>query len=446
MLKQQKAIEILECMRGELKRLVEDQNALPASPAFLKWQFDTETAIRSIFPDKQRHLQRFGSIAFRLSFPYHPPRLGETAEQRLRRASAPRRIFVEGMQEADAILHSMTEEVRKYWTEDGTSLNPQGAQPTPKHDSSTVTKIADPSAVFVVHGRNSALREAMFTFLTAIRLHPLEWSEARAATGEASPYIGDILDQAFSMAQAVVVLMTPDDEAWLKEEFRKQDDPQHETTLTGQSRPNVLFEAGMAMGREPKRTVLVEVGKLRPFSDVVGRHTVRLDNSTEQRQELAQRLKTAGCPVNLEGTRWHTVGSFELNATAKPEPTAPQHADASIEAKRNAAAWAIGSQVSRADTLIEAAKSALKGPRAEKLDPTALKTLMQFFDKANNLSANEIGKHLQLVERSAADYQIDQLLERRFIQRSHTEPKGWAPLYKITSAGRAFIMKNRAGG
>jgi hypothetical protein len=89
------------------------------------------------------------------------------------------------MQEADAILHSMTEEVRKYWTEDGTSLNPQGAQPATNPGPS------DPSVVFVVHGRNSGLREAMFTFLNAIGLHPLEWSEARAATKQTSPYIGE---------------------------------------------------------------------------------------------------------------------------------------------------------------------------------------------------------------------------------------------------------------
>src|ERR1035441_4917655 len=135
MLNKKQAIETLECLRGDLKRFAEDESALPGFHAFLKWQFDTETAIRSIFPDKQRHLERFGSITFELSFPYHPPRLGETAEQRLRRASAPRRVFVKGMLEADAILHSMTEQVRKFWTEDGTSLNPYGPQPTSASDS-----------------------------------------------------------------------------------------------------------------------------------------------------------------------------------------------------------------------------------------------------------------------------------------------------------------------
>ena len=123
--------------------------------------------------------------------------------------------------------------------------------------------VTDPRAVFVVHGRNKDLRDSMFSFLRCIGLHPLEWSEAVNATGEATPYIGDILDTAFSMAQAVVILMTPDDEARLKKQFQGTDEPKHETELTGQARPNVLFEAGMAMGRDPKRTVLVEVGKLR---------------------------------------------------------------------------------------------------------------------------------------------------------------------------------------
>jgi predicted nucleotide-binding protein len=134
----------------------------------------------------------------------------------------------------------------------------------------------------------------------------LEWSQAISATGEPTPYIGQVLDKAFSMAQAVVVLMTPDDEARLRKEFQVEEDPEYERRLSGQARPNVLFEAGMAMGRNPRRTVLVEIGTLRPFSDVGGRHVLRLDNSSEHRQDLAQRLQTAGCAVDLTGRHWHT--------------------------------------------------------------------------------------------------------------------------------------------
>ncbi len=170
----------------------------------------------------------------------------------------------------------------------------------------------DAREVFVVHGRNLAARDALFDFLRAIDLHPLEWSEAVQATGKASPYIGEILDAAFSRAHAIVVLFSPDDEARLREAFRVASDPPHETQLTGQARPNVLFEAGMAMGRNQDRTILVELGNLRPFSDVGGRNTIRLDNSSQRRQDLAQRLRSAGCPVNLDGTHWHNAGDFTI--------------------------------------------------------------------------------------------------------------------------------------
>jgi len=174
----------------------------------------------------------------------------------------------------------------------------------------------NPQTVFVIHGRNEAARKSMFEFLRAIGLKPLEWSQALAATGEASPYIGQVLDTAFTAAQAVVVLMTPDDEACLKNEFCSEHDEKYERQATGQARPNVLFEAGMAMGRNPKRTVLVQVGELRPFSDIAGRHILRLNNSSEQRQNLAERLRTAGCAVDLSGTDWHKVGSFVVAPTS----------------------------------------------------------------------------------------------------------------------------------
>ena len=182
-------------------------------------------------------------------------------------------------------------------------------QPTIEGDKEMPAGPQD-NVLFVVHGRNRTARDALFTFLRSIGLHPLEWSEAIAATGKSSPYIGEILDAAFSIAQAVIVLMTPDDEARLRDPFRQSDDPPYEAQLTPQARPNVLFEAGMAMGRSPDRTVLVELGLLRPFSDIAGRHTIKLDDSTQRRQQLANRLQTAKCRVNLSGTDWHTAGDF----------------------------------------------------------------------------------------------------------------------------------------
>lgn len=174
------------------------------------------------------------------------------------------------------------------------------------------TAASDPRRVFVVHGRNTRLRDDLFAFLRALGLLPMPWSTAVAATGSASPYVGEVLDAAFQEAQAIVILLTPDDEARLRAPFHRHSDPTHEVELTPQPRPNVLFEAGMALGRSPNQTVLIEVGALRGFSDVGGRHVVRLENSSISRQELADRLRSAGCPVSFEGTDWQTVGYLAL--------------------------------------------------------------------------------------------------------------------------------------
>lgn len=166
------------------------------------------------------------------------------------------------------------------------------------------------SRVFVIHGRNEAMRRALFDFLRAIDLKPIEWSVAVSLTGKPSPFVGEILDVAMQYAQAIVVLFTGDDQARLRDEFLSANDPVYERETTPQSRPNVIFEAGMALGKYPDRTILVQVGTLRPFSDVAGRHFIRLRNSSKSRQELAQRLRLAGCEVDLSGTDWHDAGAF----------------------------------------------------------------------------------------------------------------------------------------
>lgn len=171
-----------------------------------------------------------------------------------------------------------------------------------------ITSGVDPRSVFVIHGRNEAARKGLFEYLRAIGLLPIEWSEALAMTGSASPYIGDVLDAAFERAQAVIVLQTPDDVAHLHESLTYPGDP--ETAPQMQPRPNVLYEAGMAMGRNPDRTLIVELGQVKVFSDIHGRHSVRLDNSVAKRQDLANRLLTAGCDVRMRGTDWHEAGDL----------------------------------------------------------------------------------------------------------------------------------------
>ena len=130
--------------------------------------------------------------------------------------------------------------------------------------------------VFVIHGRNEEARVAIFDFLGSVGLNPIQWETAVRETGQASPYVGPILDAAFAKARAAVVILTPDDIVTLRPDLLRSDDPPNERQYAGQPRPNVIFEAGMAMSLFEDRTVIVEIGELKRFSDMLGRHTVRL--------------------------------------------------------------------------------------------------------------------------------------------------------------------------
>lgn len=174
-----------------------------------------------------------------------------------------------------------------------------------------------PNSVFVVHGRDQDAKTAMFTFLRAVGVKPIEWTSAIAMSGKAAPYIGEILEAALARARAVVVLMTPDDLAQLRPDLLSPSDKPYERVLTGQARPNVLFEAGMAFATHPDRTVIVQLGNMREFSDVAGRHVVNLTNEYPRRQELATKLANAGCDVDTTGVDWVTAGKF-VDPQARP--------------------------------------------------------------------------------------------------------------------------------
>ena len=280
---------------------------------------------------------------------------------------------------------------------------------------------ADAREVFVVHGRNEKARQAIFAFLRSIGLHPLEWSEAVQSTGRSSPYIGDILNAAFSRAHAVVVLMTPDDDAQLRKPLRSDHDAPHETELSGQARPNVLFEAGMAMGRSEDRTILVELGTLRPFSDIAGRHVIRLDNTTQRRQELAQRLKLAGCPVNLNGIDWHSAGDFAAALDLTIE-TSSESAGAEELQSTNAET----SQLSE-----EAQILLIEATKGESGFIQVIRTTQGMFIRTSGKALNEMGNR-----RSEAKWEgaLENLLKKRFVK----DYNGKGTAFEVTHKGFEF--------
>jgi hypothetical protein len=66
-----------------------------------------------------------------------------------------------------------------------------------------------------------------------------------------------------------------------------------------QPRPNVIFEAGMALALEEQRTILVILGKVPLPSDLHGRHFIRLDNSNRARGGFRNALVGTKCDVDM---------------------------------------------------------------------------------------------------------------------------------------------------
>jgi predicted nucleotide-binding protein len=164
--------------------------------------------------------------------------------------------------------------------------------------------------VFVVHGRDRSARDAVTALLKAFDLKVITWRDAAAHAGGGTPYTGDIVAAGMDMADAVVVLLTPDDIGYVRPMFRGEDDQPHEAEPTGQARLNVIFEAGMAVARDRNRVVLVAVGNVRKMSDIEGLNLIRMHDGIECRKDLAQRLRSAGLAVDDSGEEWRTAGNF----------------------------------------------------------------------------------------------------------------------------------------
>lgn len=157
----------------------------------------------------------------------------------------------------------------------------------------------DSKKVFLVHGRDEERVNSIKSFLVdEIKLKILSWEDAVSLTGETSPSIFDVVSVALNNAQAVIVLFTGDDEVKLKEDFWEPSDREEEKKYSFQSRPNVIFEAGFSFGVNAKRTIIVQMGKHKDFSDILGKNYIKYDNSSISKEKLKNRLKIAECVFN----------------------------------------------------------------------------------------------------------------------------------------------------
>jgi predicted nucleotide-binding protein len=175
----------------------------------------------------------------------------------------------------------------------------------------------DKRKVFVIHGRNAEARKELGYFLVSLGLEVVNFAEVRANLG-GTPTVDQIVIAGMDRAYGVVALFTPDEHAWTRPEYRKGEagDP----VERWQARPNVIFEAGMAFGRNRHRVVFVKLGKVSLFTDVAGIHALSLP---EDRALLRDTLRDMGCAMDLSSSKWADEGNFKVPVAGLSEVSPP---------------------------------------------------------------------------------------------------------------------------
>jgi predicted nucleotide-binding protein len=215
-----------------------------------------------------------------------------------------------------------TKGVREYVTEELGQV-PESGQRLTSLDHHDDMPNGHPDAsrrVFVVSGRDGALTASFFDLLYAVGLEPLEWERLVRPMGTAAPYLGEVVRNAPHLGQATLVLLSPDDVVELHPDLHQENDHLYERARAAQARPNVLFELGLAFMAYPERTVIVEVGLMRPIADLAGLNTIRFDGTAIAVKKVIERLEGAGCPVKTSGESWLDPRRFASLATYRRGP------------------------------------------------------------------------------------------------------------------------------
>jgi predicted nucleotide-binding protein len=160
-----------------------------------------------------------------------------------------------------------------------------GVEQTPAAGSGVLAVKSDSRDIFLVHGRDDAVKESVARFLEKLDLHPVILHE--------QPNMGRTLIEKFEAHSNVgfaIVLLTPDDVGGLASEGK----------LNPRARQNVIMELGYFIGKLSRaRVCALYVEGVELPSDIHGVLYVPYDAGSGWRLQLAAEIRAAGITVDL---------------------------------------------------------------------------------------------------------------------------------------------------
>ena len=185
-----------------------------------------------------------------------------------------REAYLDGLRSVEIILEASIDEIEEYWDETESNV-----------DRPDTTSSLQSKRVFVVHGHNSAPREAVARLLEQQGLEPIVLHEQ---ANEGRTIIEKFED--FADVRFAVVLLTPDDEG------RKRDS---DLELKSRARQNVVFEFGYFIGKlGRKRVCALKMNDVEQPSDCDGILYIPWDDQGAWKFSLLSELNAAGFAVD----------------------------------------------------------------------------------------------------------------------------------------------------
>jgi len=143
------------------------------------------------------------------------------------------------------------------------------------------------NSVFLVHGHDEGLKQAVARFLEKIGITPVILHEQI----NSGMTIIEKFEDFANRAGFAVILMTPDDYGYPKEQEEKK---------KARPRQNVLFELGYFLAKLGRnKTLVLTKGDLELLSDFSGVVYESIDNNEGWKLKLAQELKSSGFKIDL---------------------------------------------------------------------------------------------------------------------------------------------------